>query len=89
MHRVIDGNTGLRFAATTHEPASDTVPIEENDYGALLVDDDEPVTVVDDDVIVIGVEQAVEYPWWKRLYYDNPWPVLPARTLWSALAQTP
>jgi hypothetical protein len=42
-------------------------------------------------VIIIGVQQAVEYPypWWKRLYYDNPWPVLPAQTLWSALAREP
>jgi hypothetical protein len=84
---VIDGNTGLRFAATTHEPTSDAVPIEENDYNALLVGDDEPVTVVDSDVIVIGVEHVAETPWWKRLYFGNPWQ-RNAASLWSTLAQS-
>ncbi len=91
VHRVIDYHSGLRFPATTHEPDTSETPVSENDCGALIVAGNEPVTVVDADTLIIGQVSSPQPPaswnaWWKRLYYDNPWPAQRPRSLWKAQA---
>ena len=91
VHRVIDCHSGLRFPATTHEPDTSEAPVSENDCGALIVAGNEPVTVVDADTLIIGQVLTPQPPaswsaWWKRLYYDNPWPAQRPRSLWKAQA---
>ncbi|OQB96833.1 MAG: hypothetical protein BWX86_00545 [Verrucomicrobia bacterium ADurb.Bin122] len=92
VHRVINASSKVRFAATTHVPSAWNTPIEENDYGALLIGNDEPVTVIDADTLLIGEDPtgpANPNLFWRSLLFgDIPGTLDPTeRPLWRSLLE--